>query len=84
VYVIIAPCSRRFMELFDGEDVLCQYMKELNSISNVTAVNMLGDKRFSQADFVDTTHLNVEGAYKFTAFLVDLMDINRMKDVVCL
>ena len=62
------------MDLFRGLDVLCQYMKELDSIPNVTVVNMLVDKRFSQADFVDTTHLNIEGAYKFTSFLVELID----------
>ena len=75
VYVVIPPCSTMFMDLFSGQDVLCQYMKELDSISNVTVVNMLGDKRFSQDDFVDTTHLNIEGAYKFTTLLVELMDI---------
>ena len=74
VYVVIPPCSTRFMDLFKGLDVLCQYMKELDSIPNVTVVNMLVDKRFSQADFVDTTHLNIEGAYKFTSFLVELID----------
>lgn len=66
VYVVVAPCSKRFMELFEGRDEFKRFMKELDSMPNVCVVNMFGDNRFTDADFVDTTHLNIEGARKFT------------------
>jgi len=66
VYVVVAPCSKRFMELFEGRDEFERFMKELDAMSNICVVNMFGDNRFTDADFVDTTHLNIEGARKFT------------------
>lgn len=80
VYIVVAPCSTRLMELFDGRDELERYMKELDNLSNVSVINMFGDDRFTDADFVDTTHLNIKGAYKFTSFLkVRLKDDNDDK-----
>lgn len=70
VYVVVAPCSKRFMELFEGRDEFDCYMKELDDVPNVTVVNMFGDYRFTDADFVDTTHLNMDGASKFTGLVI--------------
>ena len=74
VYVVVAPCARGFMELFEGRDEFECFMRELNDIPNVSVINMFGDERFEDADFVDTTHLNVNGAYKFTSFLTDAIE----------
>ena len=54
-------------------------MKELDDLPNVSVVNMFGDDRFTDADFVDTTHLNVKGAYKFTSFLKVLLKDDVVK-----
>lgn len=66
VCVVVAPCSKRFIELFEGRVEFDQFMKELEDIPNVCVENMFGDDRFVGADFVDTTHLNMGGASKFT------------------
>ena len=71
VYVVVAPCSKRFMELFEGLDEFDQFMKELDDMPNVSVVNTFGDSRFTDADFVDTTHLNIDGARKFTLFIME-------------
>ena len=74
VYVVAAPCSKRFMELFGGRYEFECFVKELDGLSNVSVVNMFGDKRFADADFVDTTHLNIKGARTFTLFLKNAME----------
>ena len=74
IYVVVAPCSKRFMDLFEGRDAFEGFMRELEVIPNVSAINMFGDERFTEADFVDTTHLNIKGAYKFTSFVKDAID----------
>lgn len=71
VYVAVGPCSKRFMELFEGRDELERFMKELAALDNVCVVNLFGDDRFTDADFVDTTHLNIDGARKFTRSLIE-------------
>lgn len=69
VYVVVAPCSKRFMEVFEGRYEFAQFMDKLNDLPNVSVVNMLGDDRFTDADFVDTTHLNMNGSRKFSQLL---------------
>ena len=70
VYVAVAPCSKRFMELFEGREEFARFMNELDDMPNVSVVNMFGDDRFLEVDFVDTTHLNIDGARKFTHSII--------------
>lgn len=70
VYVVVAPCSKRFMELFNGRDEFERYIKEVDDIPNVCVVNMFGDDSFTESDFVDTTHFNKDGACKFSLAVI--------------
>ena len=74
IYVVVAPCSKRFMELFEGREEFESYMRELDAMPNVSVVDMFGDARFTESDFVDTTHLNKEGAHKFTLYLLEKVE----------
>ena len=66
VVVVVAPCTDRFMELFPNMDELGKYLTHLEAIGNVSIVDLFGDKDFTYADFTDNTHLNINGAIKFT------------------
>lgn len=66
VIVAVGPCSSRFMELYPNMNEFKKYLRHLDSIENVTVVSMFGDPGFTDADFVDPTHLNIYGARKFT------------------
>ena len=73
IYICVAPCNARFMELFEGRDEFLRYMSELDDVPNVSVLNMFGDERFTDADFVDTMHLSMEGAKKFTLHVKDAL-----------
>lgn len=69
VYVVVSPCNSRFMELYENMDDLCRYLTHLAMLPNVTVVNLFGNAKFTDADFADPTHLNCDGAQKFTEIL---------------
>ena len=69
VLVVVCPCSSRKTELFDSRNNLESFLSRIDNLSNVTVVNYYGSDKFSDADFVDPTHFNIEGAKKFSRLL---------------
>jgi hypothetical protein len=75
VIVVICPCSLRKTELFAGKNNLELFLKRISKLSNVSVVNYYGSDKFSDVDFVDPTHFNIEGARKFSRFLKTEIDL---------
>lgn len=67
--IVVCPCSTRFMELFTGCKELDAFLSRLSEIDNVAVANYLGSDDFSDSDFIDTKHLTLEGARKFSTKL---------------
>jgi hypothetical protein len=69
VIVVVSPCSSRKTELFTGENNLEAFLTRISKLSNVIVINYYGSDKFSDADFTDPTHFNIEGARKFSRML---------------
>ncbi len=69
VIVVVCPCSYRKTELFTGKDNLEAFLARISKLSNVRVINYYGSDKFSDADFTDSTHFNIEGARKFSRML---------------
>ena len=64
VFWVVAPASPSWKRLYTGEERIEQFLKSLHGQNY--AVNFLMDKDFSVSDFADPTHLNLQGATKFS------------------
>ena len=69
VIVVVCPCSSRKTELFTGKDNLEAFLTMISKLSNVRVINYYGSDKFSDEDFSDPTHFNIEGARKFSIML---------------
>ena len=67
--VVVCPCSSRKTELFTGKNNLEAFLTRISKLSNVRVINYYGSDKFSDADFTDPTHFNIEGARKFSRML---------------
>ena len=64
VFWVVAPASPPYKRLYTGEHGLEEFLKSLQGQNRV--VNLLLDGDFGVDDFTDPTHLNLEGATKFS------------------
>ena len=69
VIVVVCPCSSRKTELFTGKNNLEAFLMRITKLSNIRVINYYGSDKFSDGDFTDPTHFNVEGARKFSQML---------------
>jgi len=69
--VVVGPCCSRFMELYPSGLELEKYLNHLKTLDNVIVINFFRSPHFTDQDFADPTHLNIEGARKFTRMFVD-------------
>jgi hypothetical protein len=69
VIVVVCPCSSRKTELFTSKDNLKAFLTRISKLSNVRVINYYGSDKFSDGDFTDPTHFNIEGARKFSRML---------------
>lgn len=69
VYVVICPCSRGWMAKFNGQKDLDAFLLRLAGVPNVRILNYFCSQKFSDADFADPTHFNLEGACKFSELI---------------
>lgn len=72
VFWVVAPASPSWKRLYKGEGELERFLKRLKGQSH--AVNLLMDGDFGVADFADPTHLNLDGATKFSKKLKQYID----------
>lgn len=75
VFVIVAPCCSRFMELYSSEQAFKAYLAHLAQIPNVAILNLYGSKDFTDDDFFDPIHLNYDGALKLSMIVHKRADI---------
>jgi lysophospholipase L1-like esterase len=55
--------------LFTSKDNLKAFLTRISKLSNVRVINYYGSDKFSDGDFTDPTHFNIEGARKFSRML---------------
>ena len=72
VFWVVSPASPSWKRLYTGEGEIEQFLKSLHGQNY--AVNFLTDGDFSVSDFVDPTHLNLQGATKFSRMLKQYID----------
>ena len=75
VIVVVCPCSSRKTELFTSKDNLEAFLTRISKLLNVRVINYYGSDKFSDADFTDPTHFNIEGARKFSRMLKEELGI---------
>ena len=67
VFWVVAPASPSWRRLYTGERDLESFLSGLKGQHHV--INLLMDKDFNTDDFVDPSHLNLQGATKFSQLL---------------
>ena len=77
VFWVVAPASPSWKRLYTGERELERFLKGLQGQNH--AVNLLMDGDFGVADFADPTHLNLDGATKFSQKLKQYIDMERIR-----
>ena len=77
VFWVVAPASPSWKRLYKGEGELERFLKGLQGQNH--AVNLLMDGDFGVADFADPTHLNLDGATKFSKKLKQYIDKERVQ-----
>lgn len=75
VFWIVAPASPSYKRLLQGEHELEHFLKSLHGQNRV--VNLLMDEDFGVGDFADPTHLNLQGATKFSTKLRACIENSR-------
>ena len=69
VVFVIGPCSPSWCKLFTGGDALRKWVKEFNvqmADSHLQALDLFSDSDFGRKEFADPTHLNRDGAARFS------------------
>ena len=64
IFWVVAPVAPSWKRLYTGQRALEDFLKELQGQNHV--VNLLMDDDFVISDFADPTHLNIDGATKFS------------------
>ena len=67
MFWVVAPASPSWKRLYTGEQELERFLSGLKGQHRV--INLLMDKDFNTEDFVDPSHLNLQGATKFSQLL---------------
>lgn len=69
VIFVIGPCPPSWCKLFTGGDTLCKWVKDFNvrmADSHFSVIDLFSDSDFETEDFADPTHLNRDGAVRFS------------------
>lgn len=69
VVFVIGPCSPSWCRLFTGGAALRKWVKDFNvrmADSHLVVLDLFSDSDFERKDFVDPTHLNRDGAIRFS------------------
>lgn len=67
---VVGPCSPRWRELFRGQQALQTFLKEQRKRPNVYVIDLYASiADWTEAEFMDPTHLNIHGAERFTRLL---------------
>ena len=77
VFWVVAPASPSWKQLYKGEHDLERFLTGLQGQNHV--VNLFLDGDFGVDDFADPTHLNLEGATKFSKKLKQYIDMERIR-----
>ena len=78
VFWVVAPASPSWKRLYTGERGLESFLSGLKGRHRV--INLLMDNGFNTDDFVDPTHLNLQGATKFSRLLKARIESLRYGD----
>lgn len=65
---VVGPCAPRWAELYTGEAELSAFLGWLETLPNQVVINLYA-LPYGEALFMDPTHLNLEGAKRFTRAL---------------
>lgn len=74
VLFVIGPCTESWSRSFIGHPDLTHFVQRLQQL-RCRVVNYYGNTVFTRDDFVDSTHLNIHGAKKFSEMLKHEIDI---------
>ena len=72
VVFVIGPCSPSWCKLFTGGDALRKWVKEFNvqmADSHLSVIDLFSGSDFERREFADPTHLNRDGAVRFSCEL---------------
>ena len=72
VFWVVAPASPSWRRLYTGEEALGRFLAGLHG--QQCAVNLLMNEEFDKDDFADPTHLNLQGADKFSRLLKERIE----------
>lgn len=76
---VVGPCSPRWRELFRGQQALQTFLTEQRKRPNVYAIDLYTSTvDWTEAEFMDLTHLNIHGAERFTRLLKVELDKLRL------
>ena len=78
VYIVICPCSSHWTDLYTGLNKLNQYLEHLKNVCpNTIVINLFEDSSFSDDDFADATHLNINGARKLSQKVAEVLAFEK-------
>ena len=75
IYLVVAPCSSRFRELYSGREEMEKFLDDIAKQPNVAVISCFWNENFTDDDFTDSTHLCSEGAKKYTHFIVNQIEL---------
>ena len=82
LYVVISPCSSRWNSLFKGREGLMKWIRRLQDVKNVRVINYFDSMEFSDDDFADPTHLNLQGAKKLSTYVSRALEIDFQRKLI--
>ena len=69
VILVIGPCASQWTSCFAGRTQLSAFLSRCKGLSHVTVADFFGSPEFSDAAFMDPTHLNIHGAQKLSKMI---------------
>ncbi len=82
---IVSPIAPHWREHYHGREKLKEFLKEMAKRPNMYVVDLFDETAdYSEAEFVDPTHLNIHGATRFTKQLLPYLKALPLKDFGCL
>jgi hypothetical protein len=74
IYLVVAPYHKSFFDSYNNLEIAKEYLNSIDAIKSVQVIN-LGSMNLSNDNFLNTGHVNYEGAVKFSDTLRTI--INR-------
>lgn len=79
IILVVGPCAALWTSRFSTHAQLNSFLFRCSNLANVSVVNYFGSRDFTDADFTDPTHLNIQGARKLSKLLKSQFGRNGMK-----